>query len=98
MKAIRQVIATMLYAIFDVMSVFVQYVLMGLPVLIAYAILEFDILPKTIGLLLFLASFIGMYYVYEWLQTNGVVIDKWVRGKTRKIVVFVGGDDFLSKF
>lgn len=94
---VRQLIATLLYVIFDVVSPILQFILVTTPIVLGYVVTEFFDLSKDIKILTFISGFILMIFVYDFLKKHGKKLDLLVREKTKKCILWIGGKDFLVK-
>jgi len=94
---IRQLAATVLYILFDIIASIFQFIILVTPVILAFIVTEILDISKDIKIFIFIAGCIAMCFVYGFIKDKGKKIDSGVRIKTKKIVNWVGGKDFLNK-
>ncbi len=97
LSPIRQLIATFLYVFLDIFASVVQFILLGLPLLISYFAAQIFPFTQELKIIVFVCGFVAIFFVYEWLKDNGKAIDAKVRAKTKRFILYIGGKDFLLK-
>jgi len=97
LAALRKVIATAVYVLLEICVSALSFVVLALPIGIVYLGVEFFKPSDTAKIVVFILGFAATFYVYDWLKSNSQKMNAIARSKTKRLILFIGGDDFLCK-